>query len=85
MQAMATAIFLRLRDGRAIRFGHALDAAGAAKLKADVEHWIATGITLSVGSAQGVIEEVAARSVEGVELVVELMPGMGGRTPSSAE
>ena len=79
---MATSVFLKLRDGRVVRFGRAHDAAGAEKVKADVEHWIAAGITLSVGSAQGLIEEVTPHSVELVELVVERTPANGSRIAS---
>jgi hypothetical protein len=56
--------------------------AGAAQVKADVEHWLATGITLSVGNAQSAIEEVTQQSVEIVELAEELTPPAGARIAS---
>jgi hypothetical protein len=74
---MATAVFLRLRDGRTVRFGHARDAASAAKVKNDVETWVSAGITLSVANARGTIEDVTPSSVEIVELCSEPTPMLG--------
>jgi hypothetical protein len=74
---MATAVFLRLRDGRRVRFGRSRDPAGAAKVKTDVEQWISAGITLSVANSHGGIEDVAPATVEAVELVGEPTPTRG--------
>jgi hypothetical protein len=79
---MATGVFLRLTKGRRIRFGSALDDINAAKVKADVEHWIAEGRTLTVADAQGGAEDVAADSVVAVELVHEATPPRGTRHPA---
>jgi hypothetical protein len=68
---MATAVFLKLQHGRRVRFGSARDAAGAAQVKADVERWIAKGITLTVANAHGGAEDVLPNSVVAVELVQE--------------
>ena len=78
--SVATAVFLRLRDGRRVRFGRSRDPSGAAKVKRDVEAWIAEGITLSVANAQGGIEDVAPTTVEAVELIPEPTPTRGSQT-----
>jgi hypothetical protein len=68
---MPTAVFLKLKQGRRVRFGQAHDAAGAKKVKADVLQWIHDGITLTVANAQGEAEDITANAIADVELVNE--------------
>ncbi len=70
---MATAVYIRQKNGHRVRFGLAHDPAGAAKIKSAVEHWIAKGITLAVADAQGGINEIAPDTVDCVELELETL------------
>jgi len=74
---MATSVFLRLQEGRRVRFGYARDAAGAARVKAEVERWIHAGTTLTVTDAHGAAEDIAPTAVAEVELVQEPTPTRG--------
>ena len=68
---MSTTVYLRLADGRRVRFARTPDAVAAQKVRTGVEGWIADGMTLSVANAQGQIEDVNAKSVVAIELMDE--------------
>jgi len=74
---MATDVFLKLQEGRRVRFGRARDVIAAAQVKAHLELWISKGMTLTVANAQGVAEDVVPGSVLAIELVHEATPAGG--------
>ena len=76
---MANAVFLKLREGRSIRFGRTKDAAAAAKVKRGVEEWIRVGVTISMANAQGNLEDVNLKHVVAIEISEEPTPPTGSR------
>jgi hypothetical protein len=74
---MAAVVYLRLRDGRRVRFGHSQHIAGAARMKSTIEQWIADGITLTLADAHGGLRDVPPESVAGVDLDDEETPAHG--------
>ena len=76
---MANAVFLKLREGRSIRFGRTKDAAAAAKVKRSVEEWVREGVTISMANAQGELEDVNLNNVVAIEISEEPTPPTGSR------
>ena len=76
---MANVVFLKLREGRCIRFGRTKDAAAAAKVKRGVEEWIREGVTISMANAQGELEDVNLKNVVAIEISEEPTPSTGSR------
>jgi hypothetical protein len=77
---MSTAVYLRLRDGRRVRFAHARDPGGAETIRRHAEQWVAEGATVSVADHTGRIEDVGAQSVVAIELADDPTPPTGMRT-----
>jgi len=76
---MATTVFLKLQEGRRIRFGRTKDPAAADKVKRSVEEWIREGVTISMANAQGELEDVNLMHVVAIDIVEEPTPPTGSR------
>jgi hypothetical protein len=74
---MGTTIYIRLQDGRRVRFGRAPDVSAAERVMNVVAGWVREGMSLSLADAGGQLEEVLARTVQGFELTNEATPAQG--------
>ncbi len=68
---MATTVILRHKDGRRIPIGTALNPEHAARVKADIERWLASTARMSLAMASGVVEDLTPRSVVAIEMIDE--------------
>ncbi len=74
VSSMAIVKFIQIRDGRCLGFGRSRDLAGAVTITANAEHWIASGIALSVANAMGRIDNVTTAAAEATEVIPEPTP-----------
>jgi hypothetical protein len=73
---MSTSIFLKLKDGTTLPIGTDHEKDEAERVKAELEHWLTSGTTLTITNAKGQLEEVTPRRVQAIDLV-EIGPGPG--------